>query len=256
MKIAYTINGLIGGLTGKNFQLRDQDIAPLIIKYTSDTVNNFIKKNNDIDFYIYSWQPELKEYFNKAYSPKASIYKEQINFTIPPYLPNDDRTQAHYSRWYGVKCLSEMIHESNTHYDLVINCRMDICWNKDIYFNNLNLDKIHVAYHPTYPNFLPTNKNGNTMCDHLFISNVENFHKIASLFNNIDEYVHPSKHKCGYSHISNHILFPQHLQAINLVEKLEGSILNNIDEGKGTGDYDILKYKNITKEQLKQMYEL
>ena len=53
MKIAYTINGLIGGLSGKNFQLKDQEIAPLIIKYTGNTVNKFIKANNDVDFFIF-----------------------------------------------------------------------------------------------------------------------------------------------------------------------------------------------------------
>jgi hypothetical protein len=80
----------------------------LIVNYTSNTVNSFIKQNNDVDFFIYSWQPELEEAFNSAYSPKASCYTEQKNFRIPSCIPDDIRSQAHYSRWYGVKSLSEI----------------------------------------------------------------------------------------------------------------------------------------------------
>ena len=256
MKIAYTINGLIGGLSGKNFQLRDQEVAPLIIKYTSNTINRFINQNSDVDFFIYSWQPELEEAFTSAYSPKASYYTEQKNFKIPSYIPDDIRSQAHYSRWYGVKKLSEMIQETGVQYDLVVNCRMDTCWNREIDFSKFNTDKIHVAYHSTHTEYLPFNKEGNDMCDHVFISNLQNFYKIASLFDNLDDYVQPAKHKCHYSHISNHLLIPQHLRAINIVDKLEASILNDLDAGKGTGDYDIFRYKNITKKQLTQQYEL
>lgn len=250
MKIAYTINGLIGGLSGKNCQLRDQDIAPAIINYTSTTVTDFIKKCNDVDFYIFSWQPELKEHFDNVYRPKHSIYTNQINFNIPQYLIDDDRTQSHYSRWYGVKQLSQMINDSNTHYDLIINCRMDTCWNREIHFNKFNIDKIHVAYHPSHSEFLPLNKQARDMCDHVFISNAENFHLLATLFDNLNEYVHPSRHKCSYSHISNHLLIPQHLRASNLVDKLEASILNDLESGKGTGDYDIFRYRKLTKNQL------
>jgi len=256
MKIAYTINGLIGGLSGKNFQLRDQDIAPLIIKYTSNTVNKFIKKNNDVDFFIYSWQPELKKYFDEVYLPKDSIYTDQIKFNVPQYLINDERTQAHYSRWYGVKRLSEMIKNSNVQYDLVINCRMDTCWNRDIYFDKFDLNKIHVAYHPNKLEYLPFNKHAADMCDHVFISNPENFHKISSLFDSLDEYAHPLKHRCSYTHISSHLLIPQHLRAINLIDILEGSIVNDLEAGKDTGDYDIFRYKKITKDQLTEIYEL
>jgi hypothetical protein len=256
MKIAYTINGLIGGLSGKNCQLRDQDIAPLIINYTSNTVKNFIEKHNDVDFYIFSWQPELKEYFNSIYRPKQSVYINQLEFKIPSCIPNDERTQAHYSRWYGVKRLSEMIYNSAIPYDLVINCRMDTCWNRDIHFTDFDTNKIHVAYHPTMLNFLPFNKNAVDICDHIFISNTENFHKFASLFDNLDDYVHPSKHKCSYSHISNHFLVPQHLRSLNLIDRLEGSIVNDLEAGKGTGDYDIFRYKQLTKHQLLENYEL
>jgi len=255
MKIAYTINGLIGGLSGKNFQLKDQEIAPLIIKYTGNTVNKFIKANNDVDFFIFSWQPELKEHFDSVYNPKLSRYMNQDTFNVPSYIPNDIRTQAHYSRWFGVKVLSEMIRDSNTTYDLIINCRMDTCWNNNIHFNKFEQDRIHVAYHKTHLHYLPFNKDGNIMCDHIFIANSENFHTIATLFDSLNEYAHPKVHRCGYSHISNHFLLPQHIKATKLVDKLQGSVINILDDGSGKGDYDIFRYRNVTKNQL-ESYEL
>ena len=33
MKIAYTINGLIGGLSGKSWSRKDEDFLPAMVKY-------------------------------------------------------------------------------------------------------------------------------------------------------------------------------------------------------------------------------
>ena len=70
----------------------------------------------------------------------------------------------------------------------------------------------------------------------------ENFHTIATLFDSLNEYAHPKVHRCSYSHISNHFLLPQHIKATKLVDKLQGSVVNILDDGNGKGDYDIFRY--------------
>jgi len=252
MKIAYTVNGLIGGMTGKNSDLRDQDIVPLIIKYAANTFNKFIRQDHDIDFYIFSWQPEFADIFDETYTPIHSVYTPQIKFNIPSYIPDTLRTQAHYSRWYGVRKLSNMIKSSNRHYDLILNCRMDLCWNRNINLKSLDVNKIHVPFHITTPHFLPQNSSGNAICDHVIATNVEYFHEIAKLFECLDDYVHPSVHKCDYSYISNHLLIPQHLRSLNLIDKLNATFINDHELGAGTGDYDIFRYKQLTYEQIKK----
>lgn len=253
MKIAYTINGLIGGLSGKNFQLRDQELAPLIIKYTANSFKKFILSNNkDLDVFIFSWQPEFKDYFIEEYSPLVSCYTPQIKFEVPNYLPDEIRTQSHFSRWYGVKKLFDMIKVSGVNYDLILNCRMDTCWNRDICFDGWDLNKFHVAYHKTHPNYLPQDRNGFYMCDHFFGGNMDNFYKLSTLFYSLPQYADPRIHRCSYSHISNHRLCVQHLNATGLADISVPSIENVLDDGTGLADYNIFRYKKINAQSLEE----
>ena len=52
MKIAYTLNGLIGGLTGKNSSGSSRDDQVLVLKYVSNLLQKYIipqnKKTNEI----------------------------------------------------------------------------------------------------------------------------------------------------------------------------------------------------------------
>ena len=106
MKIAYTINGLVGGFTGKNSSggtTKDDHI--LILKYISDILEKNIISHNDVDFFIFSWHTELEEEFNKYLSPTRMKLKKQIDFKIPEHLKkgNTKRVFAYKSRWYGFK---------------------------------------------------------------------------------------------------------------------------------------------------------
>lgn len=250
MKIAYTINGLIGGFVGKNSARNDLESRSLILEYTFNSIKDCLMSNHDIDFYIYSWEPYLKEEFERLYKPTKSQYVNQIKFDVPSDIKNDGRTQSHYSRWYGVKQLKNMINDSGVEYDMIINTRMDLHWNRIQDFTNLNIDKIHVAIHPTTPHFLPMKKNGSAICDHFVMMNPQLFDSYGDLYDSLDEYVLPKNHKCRYSHISHHLLIPQHLRKLGVVDKLEPTIINHHDAGVGTGDYDIFRYKKLTKKQV------
>jgi hypothetical protein len=60
MKIAYLMNGVIGGLVGKNYEGSESLIKDKIVKYISNT-HSFIQKGVEIDYFIFSWEPELEE---------------------------------------------------------------------------------------------------------------------------------------------------------------------------------------------------
>ena len=66
MKIAYTINGLLGGFSGKNsdtnIRTTKEDYV-LILKYISNILKKNIAEHNDVDFFVFSWHTDLKDEF-------------------------------------------------------------------------------------------------------------------------------------------------------------------------------------------------
>ena len=132
MKIAYLMNGVIGGLSGKNYEgLDDTLIRKKIIEYTSNT-HLFFEKNVEIDYFIFSWEPELEKTYIKHYNPAIIKSIPQIKFEMPNhYLEYEDnpRIQAHYSRWYGALKVSKMCEDysikNNINYDLIVNAGLD-----------------------------------------------------------------------------------------------------------------------------------
>ena len=55
MKIAYTMNGLVGGLFGKHYNADSGDESTLVIKYISNNFRKYITSSNDVDFFIFSY---------------------------------------------------------------------------------------------------------------------------------------------------------------------------------------------------------
>ena len=50
MKIAYTMNGLVGGLSGKNSSGSSRDDQLLVLKYVSNLLQKYIMTQNNVDF--------------------------------------------------------------------------------------------------------------------------------------------------------------------------------------------------------------
>ena len=61
MKIAYLMNGVIGGVDGKNYKSSDLDIRKKIVEYTSKTHQNIQTQDVEIDYFIFSWEPDLED---------------------------------------------------------------------------------------------------------------------------------------------------------------------------------------------------
>ncbi len=271
MKIAYTINGLVGGFTGKNSSgdtTKDDHI--LILKYISDILEKNIISHNDVDIFIFSWHTELEDEFNKYLSPTRMKLKKQIDFKIPEHLKNGNtkRVFAYKSRWYGFKEAMNLVweHEADNQfkYDLVVSSRFDICWNNPYKFDKLDVNKFHIPMHPDRPTYgWPDMDRGPIMgaeiIDHIFASNSDIMLHYSTMFDFMDQYTLPGN--CpAWNTISNHFLMVWHLRELGLLSEdiVQKSFTNWHDwNPKIIGgskdpeiDYDIFRYRKLNREDI------
>jgi len=266
MRIAYTINGLVGGLSGKNSSGSTREDQLLVLKYIGRLLDTYIKPFNNVDFFIFSWHTDFMEEFNNRISPVMCKLIPQIDFDLPAHLQGNDegRVIAHKSRWYGFKevmnLVSEYEKEYGFQYDLVVNARFDTCWNKPFHFKNLDVDKFHIPIHPDMPTYgwpeggVHTNVE---MLDHIFASRSDWMKGFSSMFDFLDEYTLPSQ--CPqWKTISHHFLMVWHLRKLRLLREdiIRKSFTNwheknpNIIGGSKDVDYDIFRYRQLTREEV------
>ena len=214
MKIAYTLNGLIGGFSGKSASNANKDEdSILILKYVSDLIQRYIVPYNDVDIFIFSWHTNFKDEFEKYLSPKRIKLIPQKDFSIPEHLSggNTNRVIAHKSRWYGFKevinLVSEYESENNFEYDLVVNSRFDICWNKPYKFESLNNNKFHIPFHPDVSNYGWPDE-GPEILDHIFASSSEWMKGYSTMFDHLNVYTLPGQCQ-QWNTISHHFLMKQ-----------------------------------------------
>ena len=223
MKIAYTMNGLIGGLSGKNSSGSNSDDQLIVLKYVSQILQKYIMPWNNVDFFIFSWHTDFMDDFNRNISPVKCKLLPQIDFKIPEHLKggNINRVIAHYSRWYGFKevmnLVSEYEKEHYFEYDLVVNARFDICWNKPFYFKDLDVGKFHIPFHPDVSNYGWPDE-GPEILDHVFASSSEWMKGYSTMFDHLDVYTLPGQ--CPqWNTISHHFLMVWHLQQLNILSQ-------------------------------------
>ena len=188
---------------------KDED-SILILKYVSDLIQRYIVPYNDVDIFIFSWHTNFKDEFEKYLSPKRIKLIPQKDFSIPEHLSggNTNRVIAHKSRWYGFKevinLVSEYESENNFEYDLVVNSRFDICWNKPYKFESLNNNKFHIPFHPDVSNYGWPDE-GPEILDHVFSSSSEWMKGYSTMFDHLDVYTLPGQ--CPqWNTISHHFL--------------------------------------------------
>ena len=250
MRVAYLMSGLIGGTKGKNSEHSENSLKEKIIQYTSQT-HSYIKDNVEIDYFIFSWEPELEKIYQKIYSPKVIKCVPQIIFDVPDHFrehKDNPRVQAHYSRWYGNLEVNNLCQQyskdNNINYDLVINARLDLCYQNKLNLTELNPNQFNLAKPVNLPNYnWPRN---NEMIDHIFISNPDNMHKFLTLYNYLDEYTSPGQ--CPqWKLISSHFLSVWHLNKLGLLNQdtITDSNISCWDNGYSLfTDYYIFRYKN------------
>ena len=260
MKIAYTINGLIGGFnSGKNMNADVGDYSSqslLTLRYISKFFKKYVLDNNDVDIFIFSWETDKEKELKKYLNPKKMKLIPQIDFDIPEHLKgrNDKRVIAHYSRWYGfkevMKLRKEYEKENDFKYDLVVNARFDLCYNRPFDFSSLPTNEFHIPIHPNRSTYgWPTE--GPEILDHIFASSSENMDNYSYLFDCLDSYTLPGE--CPqWNTISNHFLMVWHLDKLGLlttdiVKKSFSTYTGDmVDNQEGKTDYDIIRYRNLS----------
>lgn len=100
MKTAICLSGLVGNIQGKS---NDFHIgAREVLKLARGHWETQIIQNNDVDFFVHSWDAELQCVIKRYFSPKLSLFEKQIIFDVPKHIISDEnRRQSHYSRWYS-----------------------------------------------------------------------------------------------------------------------------------------------------------
>lgn len=219
MKIAYTINGLMGSIVGKNFENKNAGHVNILAKYVYNSINSRILKNNDVDIFLFSWHDKEGDQIDKIFKPKKSIHTEQIKFTdLPTWLDevpgHRPRVQAHISRWYGFKEVmnlrKEYEKETGTKYDLVVNARFDHHWEKDINFSTFDTEKIHLSNHLCKTWGWPKQPSRELYGD-LFVMKPEYIDNLAEMYDLLYTYTEPGncpQHKT----ISHHFLTKYHFE--------------------------------------------
>ena len=264
MKIAYTLNGLIGGLTGKNSSGSSRDDQVLVLKYVSNLLQKYIIPQNNVDFFIFSWHTDFMDEFNHHISPQKCKLIPQIDFDLPEHLKGDNvgRVIAHKSRWYGFKEVMKLVSEyENEHYfkyDLVVNARFDTCWNKPFKFETLNPNKFHIPIHPDMSTYGWPDES-NEILDHVFASNSDYMKMFSRMYQLLDSYTKPGQCQ-QWNTISHHFLMTWHLLKLDLLHEdiIEKSFATwhegnpNIIGGskESNVDYDIFRYRQLTREDL------
>ena len=264
MKIAYTFNGITGGLSGKNYAMKDQDNQKYLIKLVYKYIKENIIQHNDVDFFIFSWQKEQEDLFKELYKPKKSLFTEQIKFDTPPHLnsknSNFSRVQAHYSRWYGfdevIKLKTQYEEENNFKYDLVVNVRMDTLWNRPYDFSKLDVDKIHLTKHINKKWGWGNGNNPNELEDHIYVMNSDNMNKFSKMYDKLDEYTSPGQ--CPqWNSISSHFLSVWHLRKLGWLNEdtINFSFLTELhtDNQSDETDYTTMRFRNLTIENIKEI---
>jgi len=276
MKVAYTINGLIGGLSGKSWSRKDEDFLPTLAKYLYKSLDDNILKNNDVDIFLFSWHNDDRGIFEGIYKPKKSVFTDQVKFELPSHLANtqnSDRVQAHYSRWYGfrevMKLKQEYEQENNIKYDLVVNARFDHYWNKNVDFMGFDTRKVYLS---KFLDRIYGWGSGSTTTDaellgDLFVMGSENMDRFSIMFDCLNSYT-----KIGecpqWKDISHHMLTVWHMRKLGLLKTdiVEFPFRTCFPPGTGGGqqlavhddrkeaDYTLLRYKvemeNLTREDI------
>ena len=265
MRIAYTLNGLIGGFGNYKTYNIDKlsnydDESSLVLRYVSKFLKKYVLENNDVDIFIFSWEVDKLEEFKKYLNPKKIKLIPQIDFEIPKHIKgtNDKRVTAHYSRWYGFKEVMKLKkkyeQENNFKYDLVVNARFDLCYNKPFDFSSLPTNEFHIPIHPDKPTYGWPNEN-NEILDHIFASSSENMDNYSSLFSFLNEYT-LSGYCEQWNIISHHFLMVYHLWKLNLLhldvvkKSFSTQYQHDMAERIGSTDYDIIRYRNLSAEDI------
>ena len=131
--------------------------------------------------------------------------------------------------------------ENNFKYDLVVNARFDLCFNRPFDFGNLPTNKFHIPIEKDKPEYgWPVGRP--EIIDYIFASSSENMDKFSSLFDKLDEEIKEIETR----HLSEGRIFVRASGTEPLLRVLiESDSVENIENISVLVEETISKYLNI-----------
>lgn len=224
VKIAFCFHGLVGTTkVEKSWNHPGGELDVLTKSYLS--LKKHILDHNDVDIFGHTWDVKFNTTINSIYNPKELMVETQKIFDVPNHIPNTDRVQAHYSRWYSTKQSFELMKKytikNKIKYDVVVSTRWDILFLRNILFINYNtqnffngLTRLNNWGYPNHPKIL----------DLFFFSNLDYMSQFVALYDNLNDYTIHCPHPNG-EHISSHHLALWHLKKTGLITKFKTPIV-------------------------------
>tara|TARA_R110000744_G_scaffold121499_1_gene226163 strand:- start:2 stop:886 length:885 start_codon:yes stop_codon:yes gene_type:complete len=241
-KIALCFHGIHGGeSTGKNYHSTDfkkgeNNSSSKVLETSYKYFYENIIKHNDVDIFFHTWDVNLKDKMVELYKPKKYLVENQKKFSIPDYVGtylagggyDENRGQAHYSRWYSFKKSNELKkqyeEENNFKYDLVMQSRLDLCWLDKIIFENEFNPKYFYTSTP-----IPSDDNHQTISkiavgflyqskiielpDRWFVSDSHKMDEFSKLYDLLNDFCNPESKISirQYAGISSHYMVCNYL---------------------------------------------
>ena len=223
MRTAVCLFGTIGGTKGKSGDKigSKADVLNKAYPYYKD---NLIEPNS-ADVFIHSWDVEIKNEVIETYSPILSKFEPQKSFDIPDFMEKTQRVQNHFSRWYSCKQVIDLLttfqNENNFKYDMVVLCRQDIAWMKEVKLEDYDNKFFYVAewfqHHTSEPMGFPHGNYNKSLQDSWCFSNSDNIVKLCDIYENISDYCRENRELTAHGGISNHRLFYHQLKLMDII---------------------------------------
>ena len=226
MKIALLLHGLIGSKhPGKSWsKLGGEDE---VINACYKSFDKHLLSKSDVDVFFHTWDIEYESSLVEKFKPKSYITEPQKVWSDDEmvewrqYQADDERVQAHYSRWFAAKEVNRLKKEyeiqNNFKYDYVMLSRFDMIWTRDIDFTQCDPSYFYIPGCSDASNHawgwpVPGH---NEVGDLWHISNSENMDRFCTLYDHINPYINEG---CPiWKGISSHMLCKYHLEKLSLI---------------------------------------
>lgn len=180
MKIAICFSGAVSKLGGSFLQINslynnNEYVNISACKNSTDQHLIGCNPNCSFDFFIHSWNEDLKEKFTDLYSPKKSLFEDnKIYIQEFSKKSKDPKDFGGLSKALSMKKSIELLEEYQEEYDLIMIYRPDIILMKNIDLYKYEKNKIYVNGHPE------------SKGDFHFIMNFNNIKEFKNLYDSAD----------------------------------------------------------------------
>ena len=207
MNVAVLFRGGISKTFG-NYALRgsiDQESDFINYKCAYNSFKKHILDTNsqhNIDIFIHTWHPELKEELENLYNPtkiiveENELYADEISDKVK-FCQTNDNSYAVISQALSMKKVSNMVkdysNENKIKYDLIMIYRLDVLLVVDLLFNDYN------------PFYITCNNWEDCMGEFHFIMNYQNMLEFCKVYDFFSPILKPVCHTYYKNYVRNYL---------------------------------------------------